>query len=789
MIVTRQILFFTILVAMPQLCAYHAAARTIAHEPTVVSIHSGNNQVAVVGSQLPQPLVVAVTDSAGNLLPGVEIVFAAVAGRTEPPTARVVSDAVGLARFQPRTLDYGALVFTAVTAQPQDQPIFFQGVTSGWTSTLAGAGIQAAGGDEGPAIEALFNAPFGMALQEQNLLVVDYFNHTLRRIDLNAGTIHRLAGTGKQGFNGDGLPALETVLNGPFGIAQTRRGEVVFSDYYNNRIRTLNAQTGEIATIAGIDSPGYSGDGGPGTEAKIDVPLDIATDSQGNVYLSDWHHHVVRKLDIRTGTIDTIAGTGARKYSGEGQARQAALAVPLGLSVDKHDNLYIADYGNNRIRKIDAKSGRISTVAGSGTMGYSGDGGPAVQARLNRPYNVYVDDQGDLFISDAGNHRVRHVNARSGIITTIAGQGEYGHSDDHRLAVDEPFMGPFSVITDDRGNLYIAEYFGHRIRQVGPRRQPLLPTETTRARLMRQARQVFGELPAVIAPTDKAGAARVALGRELFHEQRLSRDDSLSCASCHPLDQHGMDGLPVAKGIDDQLGPRNTPTVFNAALQDAQFWDARTETLETQALDPILNPIEMAMPNEAAIVAALRAIPKYHEQFAAAFPGDIKPINALNTRLALGAFQRQLLTPDAAIDRFMNGDEGALNEQELAGLKVFLREGCGSCHAGPLLGGQVLHLLHEYPDTRAGDRFEFRKRLGNAYKFKVAPLRNIATTAPYLHDGRYPDLEDSLGGRLIAYMVREASIRDTVELSDSEKTDLLAFLEALTSPLPPLYQH
>jgi streptogramin lyase len=199
-----------------------------------------------------------------------------------------------------------------------------------------------------------------------------------------------------------------------------------------------NAQTGEITTVAGMNNPGYSGDGGLATRANIDVPLDIATDAQGNVYLSDWHHHVVRKLDIRTGRIDTIAGTGARTYNGEGQARLAALAVPLGLSVDQQGNLYIADYGNNRIRKIDASSGRISTVAGSGVSGYSGDGGPAVLARLNRPYNVFVDGEGDLFISDAGNHRVRHVDARSGIITTIAGQGEYGHSDDHRLALDEP---------------------------------------------------------------------------------------------------------------------------------------------------------------------------------------------------------------------------------------------------------------------------------------------------------------------------------------------------------------
>jgi cytochrome c peroxidase len=751
-----------------------------------VQVYAGNHQNAIIEALFPAPMVVQVADDNGDPLQGVTVRFVTVVGDTEPAQASVVTDASGRASFQPKALDYGAIGVAASTDLEAGFPVYFSASASGWISTFAGDGIRAWGGDGGPASQAQLNAPFGMAFVDKQLLVVDYFNHALRGIDLDSGVIQPLVGNGKQGFNGDGLDALATVLSGPFGIALGPDESVVFSDYYNNRIRAIERVSGKVTTLAGTGTVGYSGDGGPGPQAEIDVPLDIAADSRGNVYLSDWHHHVVRRIDAETGRIETIAGIGKPGYTGEGDPRAVALATPLGLSVDQHDNVYIADYGNNRVRKIDAQTGLISTVAGTGKMGFSGDGDLAVFAQLNRPYNVFVDQNGGLFISDAGNHRVRHVDQVSGVITTIAGQGQFGYSGDKDLAVNEMLEGPFSLIRDDGNNLYIAEYFGHRIRKIGATKASPAPVMLQADLLMRQSRQIFGQLPGqALSAENPLSDAKVALGKALFHEPRLSADGTISCSSCHSLDTFGADGLRVARGINGQLGERNSPSVFNAALQDSQFWDGRADTVESQARVPLLDPREMAMPDEAAVVAAVAAAPEYRSLFAAAFPDDAQPVTFGHITDALGAFQRTLLTPNSPFDRFLAGQEDALSPQQQLGLSVFLREGCASCHGGPLLGGQDLHLIADYPNTAAGVRLELRKHLGNTDKFKIAPLRNIVETAPYLHDGRDADLAANLGARLDAYVVSEAGIRDTVDMSSRERAALLAFLGALTGEVDP----
>jgi hypothetical protein len=546
------------------------------------------------------PFEVQVRDVLGNPLPGVSVLFETLVGVTRPAQLTVLTGPEGLAHFQPTVLHYGAVEISARADIAGDAPAYFKAVATGWTSTFAGDGIQAYGGDEGPAIQAHLNAPFGMALLKGDLLVVDYFNHALRRIDLDTGNIHAVAGNGRQGFNGGGLPALDAVLSGPFGIALNPGKDIIFSDYYNNRIRALDSSSGKVVTLAGNGVAGYSGDGQAAIDARIDVPLDIAADSRGNVYLSDWRHHVVRKLIVSSGKIETIAGIGARAYTREGQARDAGLSTPLGMSLDKNDNLYIADYGNNMIRRIDAQSGVISTVAGTGYRGFSGDGELAVFAHLNRPYNVYVDDDGGLFISDAGNHRIRHVDLASGVITTIAGTGTFGYSRSSELAVQTEFKGPFSVIKDAENTLYIAEYFGHRIRKITAARPVEVVLEPEIERLLRQAQNVFGVLPMEATSAENpVTAEKIALGKVLFHDSNLSRDGSVSCSSCHELDNYGMDGLVLARGIEDKVGTRNSPSVFNAALQDSQFWDGRVATVEKQAREPLLHPDEMAMPDEA----------------------------------------------------------------------------------------------------------------------------------------------------------------------------------------------
>ncbi|MFT4518366.1 MAG: cytochrome c peroxidase [Halioglobus sp.] len=745
-----------------------------------VTIHDGNGQIAAINAAFPEPMQVQVLDEDGRPLADETVSFETIVGSTRPSKARVKTDAAGIASFQPQLLEYGAVGVTARSTLKADSSAYFQGVVTGWISTLAGDGIQAHGGDYGPAAWAHFNAPFGMALQDGGLIVVDYFNHTLRRIDLSSGQIYPLAGTAKQGFNGDGLAAKDSVLNGPFGIALSPTGEVIFSDYYNNRIRVIDGDSKKIETIAGTGRSGNSGDEGPGVEAQIDVPLDIAADSAGNIYLSDWHHHVVRKIDARSGRMEAVAGIGWARYTGEGIATKAGLATPLGLSFDKDDNLYIADYGNNRVRKIDAQSGLISTVAGSGSRGFSGDGGLAVSAQLNRPYNVYADAHGDLFISDSGNHRIRHVDSETGVISTIAGQGEFGYSGDQGLALSEKLKGPFSVITDDNNNLYVAEYFGHKIRKIGGQKEADTAVPDRIDLLRRQSRQIFGTFPLAEKNDNAAATVRIELGRSLFHDTRLSADGTVSCSTCHVLEEFGVDGLKVATGIHDQMGNRNSPSVFNAALQDSQFWDGRVKTIEQQAKVPLLDQKEMAMPSEEAVVAAVAAVPEYSAMFTQAFTNDHPPLTFKNISAALGAFQRGLLTPHSEFDQFMAGDNKALTPQQLLGLETFLREGCASCHSGPLLGGQDLHLIRDYPNTREGTELELRKRLGNTHKFKIAPLRNVAMTAPYLHDGRDAALKDTLGKRLDAYLMSEASIKDAVDMTDTELAALLAFFESLT---------
>jgi cytochrome c peroxidase len=751
------------------------------HSARGVSVSGGNHQLLVINQPAGLPFEAVVRNAQGKPLAGVPVTFETVVGVTAPAKSIVLSDAEGRARFQPTPLQYGAVEISARSDIADDVPAHFNAVASGWVSTLAGDGLQAYGGDEGPAALAHLNAPFGLELLDNDLLVVDYFNHSLRRIDLRAGTIHALAGNGKQGFSGDGGPALDAVLSGPFGFALSPQKDIVIGDYYNNRIRAIDSDTGTIVTLAGNGDAGYSGDGGDALNASIDVPLDIVVDSRGNIYMSDWHHHVVRKYDSANGKIATIAGIGRRAYTGAGPARNAGLSVPLGMSLDNNDNLYIADYGNNMIRRIDAQSGEISTVAGTGKLGYSGDGGQAVFARLNRPYNVYADDDGGLFVSDAGNHRVRHVDLASGVITTIAGSGSFGYSPAPELAVQSKFKGPFSVTKDADNTLYVAEYFGHRIRKITAARPAEVVLEVEIDRLLRQARNVFGALPVeAVSAENPVTPEKIELGKLLFHDSSLSRDGSVSCSSCHDLENYGIDGLPLARGIEDQVGTRNSPSVFNAALQDSQMWDGRVATVEEQARKPFLHPREMDMPDEASVVAVVSKNPRYQNLFSRAFPDSSTPISFANLTAALGAFERRLLTPDAAIDRFVEGDRNALSEQQLRGLNVYFREGCASCHAGPLMGGQDIRLIEEYPNTAAGDQLVFRKRLGNTHKFKVAPLRNIARTGPYLHDGRYRTLHDSLRKRLVAYMIREASIRDTVDLAEGELDDLVVFLGALT---------
>jgi trimeric autotransporter adhesin len=217
-----------------------------------------------------------------------------------------------------------------------------------------------------------------------------------------------VAGTGSSGYSGDGGQATSAALNSPYGVAVDASGNIYIADTYNYRIRIVTKSTGIISTVAGTGSYGYSGDGGQATSAALDYPCGVAVDASGNIYIADTYNYRIRMVTKSTGIISTVAGTGSYGYSGDGgQATSAALNSPYGVAVDASGNIYIADTYNYRIRIVTKSTGIISTVAGTGSYGYSGDGGQATSAALRSPYGVAVDASGNIYIADTYNHRIR----------------------------------------------------------------------------------------------------------------------------------------------------------------------------------------------------------------------------------------------------------------------------------------------------------------------------------------------------------------------------------------------
>jgi len=302
--------------------------------------------------------------------------------------------------------------------------------------------------------------------------------------------------------------------------------------------------------------------------------------------------------------------------------------------------------------------------------------------------------------------------------------------------------------------------------------------------LLAQAKNVFAPLPDTIrSQSNPVTPAKVALGRALYHDTRLSTNGAISCNSCHPLDRYGADGERTSEGAHKQRGSRNSPTVYNAALHSLQFWDGRAADVEQQAGMPVLNPAEMEMPDSATVVSRLSAAPDLAPLFAAAFPAATQPVSYTNMTLAIGAFERTLVTP-GRFDRFLNGDAGALSAEEKAGLRTFMDVGCTTCHAGPGLGGQLLQkfgLLEDFrPLTGSTEadhgRMDITHSPADKDVFKSCGLRNVARTGPYFHDGSVPELD-----KAVKVMARAQLRKD---LTEQQVKDLVAFLNALTGELP-----
>ena len=334
---------------------------------------------------------------------------------------------------------------------------------NGMITTVAGNGAPGDSGDGGPASQADLFYPSGVAADSSgNLFIADEQNDRVRQVGSN-GMITTVAGTGRPGYSGDGGPATQAELDCPAGAAVDASGNLFIADAFNQRIRQVGSN-GMITTVAGTGTQGYAGDGGPATQAELDCPVGVAVDTVGNLFIADAANQRIREVGTN-GMITTVAGTGTQGYAGDGgPATQAGLDYPQGVAVDASGNLFIADAFNQRIREV-GTNGMITTVAGTGTQGYAGDGGPATNAELYTPFGVTVDASGNLFIADGSNERIRKVGT-NGMITTVAGNGTPGDSGDGGPASQAELDYPAGVAVDASGSLFIADQRNNRIREV-----------------------------------------------------------------------------------------------------------------------------------------------------------------------------------------------------------------------------------------------------------------------------------------------------------------------------------
>ena len=297
-----------------------------------------------------------------------------------------------------------------------------------------------------------------------------------------------------------------------------------------------------------------------------------------------------------------------------------------------------------------------------------------------------------------------------------------------------------------------------------------------------EALKLFSPLPAVMgSPDNPITDAKVTLGRILYYDPRLSANQKISCNTCHPLDAYGAESTSVSTGHKNQKGNRNAPTVYNAAGHFVQFWDGRAPTVEEQAKGPITNPVEMAMPSKAAPVQMITSMPEYVVLFKTAFPNDKDPVTYDNMALAIGAFERGLVTP-SRWDAFIEGDQSALTDAEKSGFNTFAATGCQWCHYGPYVGGstfQKLGVMKPWPVQIDQGRYQLTKEEIDKMVFKVPSLRNIKKTGPYFHDGSVPTLD---------LAVRNMAVHQRgVTLSDAQVKSIETWMDSLTGQVPMSY--
>jgi DNA-binding beta-propeller fold protein YncE len=317
----------------------------------------------------------------------------------------------------------------------------------------------------------LLNNPFDVAFDAAgNLFLSDTFNHRVRRVDAKTGVITTVAGDGTKGFSGDGGPATRARMDEPYGIVLDRAGNLFVADRLNRRVRRVDAGSGVMTTVAGDGSKAFSGDGDPGDRAGLVEPNSLALDPEGRrLFIADVADHRVRLVDLTTGVITTFAGTGKGQHSGDGgPAQSASIFGPRAVEVGQDGTVYILERQGNTLRAVDPRTGVITTRAGTGAKGNSGDGGPARSATFNGPKEMAVDRDGNILIVDTENHSIRRIDARSGTVTTLAGNGHRGGEGDGNSARSAQLSRPHGVAAAPDRSIYIGDTENHRIRRVAP---------------------------------------------------------------------------------------------------------------------------------------------------------------------------------------------------------------------------------------------------------------------------------------------------------------------------------
>lgn len=334
-------------------------------------------------------------------------------------------------------------------------------------TSAVGTGQAGDSGDGGSASEARLNGPFDVTFdRDGHLYLSDTFNHRIKRVDAGSGTITKVVGNGRKGFTGDGGPATEATLDEPYGLCLDRPGNLYFADRLNRRVRKVDA-SGIITTIAGNGAEMTSGDGGPGSVAGVVEPNGVALDpTESTLYIADVSGHRVRAVDLETGVISTVAGTGEARHSGDGgPALAAALHGPRAVAVGADGALFILERNGNTLRVVEPGTGIIRTIAGNGRKGYSGDGGPALQATFDGPKEMALTET-EILIVDTENHVIRRIDRATGLISTVAGSGIQGGGGDGDPATAAQLDRPHGVAVGPEGATFIGDTNNHRIRQV-----------------------------------------------------------------------------------------------------------------------------------------------------------------------------------------------------------------------------------------------------------------------------------------------------------------------------------